>query len=53
MTAKRVEDLFLEEDIRRNGFASVADAIRDADTSEAVEEIIDGLQWLVAWADEL
>jgi hypothetical protein len=51
VTSKRVEDHFLEDDLRWLGVVSVADAIGEAETTEAVEEIVNGLQWLVDWAE--
>ena len=53
MTAKTVQDLFLEDDLRWLGAVDVADAVRGCQTHEEVDKLIDGMQWLVDWANQL
>jgi hypothetical protein len=55
MTAKRVQDLFLADDLWEAGFLCLSEAIDDADTHEAVVDIRAGLQGLLDWvgADDL
>jgi hypothetical protein len=50
-TPKRVEDLFLADDLYEAGFLVLAEAVDDAKTHEDVLEIRASLQWLLDWAD--
>ncbi|MGA2302757.1 MAG: hypothetical protein ABSH29_01015 [Acidimicrobiales bacterium] len=51
MTAKRVEDLFLCDDLWEAGFLCLSESIRDAETHEEVLEIRASLQPLLDWVE--
>ena len=51
MTAERVEDLFLADDLWEAGFLVLSEAVDDPRTHEDVLEIRASLQWLLDWVD--
>lgn len=53
MTPKRVEDLFLAEDLRGIGWTDVAVAIEAAETGEEVDTILRGCKPRIEAMDEL